>query len=59
VYAIQSNRHDRVLEFFEVLGTDLQAQPEWRDWFLIPFLKVLVPVGHWWATRLVLLAVSG
>lgn len=46
VHAVQSGRHERVLDFFETLGQDLQAQAEWKDWFILPFLKV--PIRRCW-----------
>jgi hypothetical protein len=40
VHAVQNNRHDRVLEFFESQAAELHSVPDWRDWFALPFLKV-------------------
>eukprot|EP01137_Pigoraptor_chileana_P017651 Opistho-2@76038 len=39
VYAIQNGRHDKVLEFFDKFGADFHSQPDWRDWFVVPFVK--------------------
>eukprot|EP01136_Pigoraptor_vietnamica_P009508 Opistho-1_new@46114 len=39
VCAIQNGRHDKVLEFFDKYGADFHSQPDWRDWFVIPFVK--------------------
>ena len=33
VNAIQCNRQDKVMEFFEKLAGQLQNQNEWKDWF--------------------------
>jgi hypothetical protein len=46
VFAVQNNRHDRVLEFFETQSAELQTQPDWRDWFVLPFLKVCSCCGR-------------
>jgi hypothetical protein len=29
----------KVLEFFELLAGELQGQPEWKEWFVLPFVK--------------------
>ncbi|XP_071929462.1 uncharacterized protein [Coffea arabica] len=40
VYAIQSRRKDKVVEFFDAHGTNLlQNNQEWASWFAIPYLK--------------------
>ncbi|XP_022097749.1 WD repeat-containing protein 91-like isoform X2 [Acanthaster planci] len=39
VNASQNNRSDKVIEFFEKMGSDIQNQPEWKEWFALPFLK--------------------
>ncbi|XP_027110169.1 uncharacterized protein [Coffea arabica] len=40
VYAIQSRRKDKVVEFFDAHGTNLlQNDQEWASWFAIPYLK--------------------
>ncbi|XP_069084042.1 WD repeat-containing protein 91 isoform X3 [Pleurodeles waltl] len=38
VYTIQTNRIDKAQEFFLKQASELQNQPEWKDWFLLPFL---------------------
>ncbi|KAL8579039.1 hypothetical protein ACOMHN_035978 [Nucella lapillus] len=38
VSAQQSNRQDRVRDFFEKIGSELQNQQEFRDWFVFPFV---------------------
>ena len=40
VCAVQASRPDKVAEFFERLGTDLQAA-EWRDWFRTPNMHLM------------------
>lgn len=39
VNACQSNRQDKVTEFFDKMAGDLQQQPEFREWFCFPFIK--------------------
>ncbi|XP_038071030.1 WD repeat-containing protein 91-like [Patiria miniata] len=39
VNASQNNRSDKVSEFFEKMGSEIQNQPEWKEWFALPFLK--------------------
>ncbi|KAK7486232.1 hypothetical protein BaRGS_00022555 [Batillaria attramentaria] len=39
VNAQQNNRQDRVRDFFERMGPELQNQQEFRDWFAFPFLS--------------------
>ncbi|GFY72982.1 WD repeat-containing protein 91 [Trichonephila inaurata madagascariensis] len=39
VTCISSGRQDKLLEFFEKMTPDLQGQPEWKDWFALPFVK--------------------
>ncbi|XP_013383261.1 WD repeat-containing protein 91 [Lingula anatina] len=39
INAVQNNRMDRVSEFFERLSSELQNQVEWKDWFVLPFIK--------------------
>lgn len=40
VYTIQTNRIDKAQEFFQKQASELQNQPEWKDWFLLPFLPM-------------------
>ena len=44
VHAVQVGRLDRVTEFFTQLGPELAAQPEWQEWFTLPFLRA--PESH-------------
>nr|SVE93038.1 EOG090X0719 [Moina brachiata] len=39
VNAIINSKQDKVLEFFEKMGPELQNQQEWKDWFALPFVK--------------------
>ncbi|XP_076461207.1 WD repeat-containing protein 91-like [Babylonia areolata] len=39
VSAHQSSRPDRVRDFFEKIGSELQNQLEFRDWFVFPFVS--------------------
>ncbi|XP_061119113.1 WD repeat-containing protein 91 [Conger conger] len=38
VYTVQSNRMEKTQEFFQKQALELQGQPEWRDWFILPFV---------------------
>ena len=33
VNTIQTNKHEKLTEFFEKMASDLQSQTEWREWF--------------------------
>ncbi|KAL0476397.1 WD repeat-containing protein [Acrasis kona] len=39
VNCIQSGRVDRCREFFDNYANELAKDKEWRDWFVLPFLK--------------------
>lgn len=39
VTCLSSGRHDKLLDFFEKMTPDLQGQPEWKEWFALPFMK--------------------
>ncbi|KAF9154434.1 WD repeat-containing protein 91 [Actinomortierella ambigua] len=39
VYAIQHKRREKVVEFFDTHGADLQGNIEWVRWFALPFSK--------------------
>uniref|UniRef100_A0A8C4X518 WD repeat-containing protein 91 n=1 Tax=Erpetoichthys calabaricus TaxID=27687 RepID=A0A8C4X518_ERPCA len=39
VYTVQSNRTEKTQEFFQKQALELQGQSEWRDWFVLPFIK--------------------
>ncbi|OAQ30943.1 WD40 repeat-like protein [Linnemannia elongata AG-77] len=39
IYAIQHRKRDKVVEFFEIHGAELQGNPEWVRWFALPFSK--------------------
>ncbi|KAJ8317213.1 hypothetical protein KUTeg_005117 [Tegillarca granosa] len=38
-YASQTNKTDKVMEFFEKMTTELQNQSEFKDWFTFPFVR--------------------
>ena len=39
IQALQSKETGKVREFFDKLSVDLQGNPEWKDWFPLPFIK--------------------
>ncbi|XP_075095612.1 uncharacterized protein LOC107810477 isoform X4 [Nicotiana tabacum] len=40
VYAIQAGRKDKVIELFDIHGSELlQKDQEWASWFAIPYIK--------------------
>nr|SVE93646.1 EOG090X0719 [Scapholeberis mucronata] len=39
VNASTNGKQDKVNEFFDKLGNDLQHQIEWKEWFALPFIK--------------------
>ncbi|KAG0318394.1 WD repeat-containing protein 91 [Dissophora globulifera] len=39
VYAIQHKKREKVVEFFDIHGAELQGNPEWVRWFALPFSK--------------------
>ena len=39
VNAVASSKNEKVLEFFIKMATELQGQPEWKDWFGVYILK--------------------
>ncbi|ALC46451.1 CG6005 [Drosophila busckii] len=39
VTAYSSNKSDKIAEFFNKLGGELQQQSEWKDWFYFSFCK--------------------
>ncbi|XP_063586753.1 WD repeat-containing protein 91-like isoform X2 [Penaeus indicus] len=39
VNTIQTNKPDKLVEFFEKMAQELQSQAEWREWFILPYLK--------------------
>ncbi|XP_062914387.1 WD repeat-containing protein 91 [Mobula hypostoma] len=38
VHTVQSNRIDKTQEFFQKYSLELQNQPEWKEWFILPFI---------------------
>lgn len=39
VNAVQTSRPDKVIDFFEKMAPELQNQADWKEWFVLPFLK--------------------
>ncbi|XP_063239481.1 WD repeat-containing protein 91 [Bacillus rossius redtenbacheri] len=39
VNAVVNNKPDKVTEFFNKYSVELQGQAEWKDWFMLPFVK--------------------
>ncbi|XP_033109772.1 WD repeat-containing protein 91-like [Anneissia japonica] len=39
VNAVQNGKQERVLEFFDKLSNELQNAIEWKEWFILPFLR--------------------
>jgi hypothetical protein len=44
VNAVSNSKTEKVLEFFIKMSTELQGQPEWKDWFGV-FIIMLKDVG--------------
>ncbi|XP_067856076.1 WD repeat-containing protein 91 isoform X2 [Heptranchias perlo] len=38
VHTFQTNRIDKAQEFFQKQALELQNQPEWKEWFVLPFI---------------------
>lgn len=38
VHTVQSNRIEKTQEFFQKLALELQNQPEWKEWFVLPYI---------------------
>ncbi|XP_071029942.1 WD repeat-containing protein 91 [Oncorhynchus clarkii lewisi] len=38
VYTVQLKNIEKTQEFFQRQAQELQGQPEWRDWFILPFM---------------------
>ncbi|KAG1702360.1 WD repeat-containing protein 91 [Nymphon striatum] len=39
VNCVSTNKHEKLMEFYEKMSSELQGQGEWKDWFAIPFMK--------------------
>nr|CAD7201638.1 unnamed protein product [Timema douglasi] len=39
VNAVTNNKPDKVVDFFNKYTVELQGQPEWKEWFMLPFVK--------------------
>jgi len=46
VNAVQSNKPDKVMEFFERMTSELQGQAEWRDWFGVYIMTIWCSVDQ-------------
>ncbi|XP_077479598.1 WD repeat-containing protein 91 [Stigmatopora argus] len=40
INTIQKGNLEKTQEFFQKQAMELQGQPEWRDWFILPFIPV-------------------
>ncbi|XP_067231981.1 WD repeat-containing protein 91 [Chanodichthys erythropterus] len=38
IHSVQTNKPEKTQEFFLKQALELQGQPEWRDWFALPFI---------------------
>ncbi|XP_077089611.1 WD repeat-containing protein 91 [Siphateles boraxobius] len=39
IHSVQSRNPEKTQEFFQKQALELQAQPEWREWFALPFIS--------------------
>ncbi|XP_003745816.1 WD repeat-containing protein 91 [Galendromus occidentalis] len=39
VTCISTGKLDKVSDFFEKMTPEIQGQPEWKEWFVLPFIK--------------------
>ncbi|XP_066253292.1 WD repeat-containing protein 91 [Euwallacea similis] len=39
INAVTNNKPDKVIDFFLKLTPELQNQTEWKDWFVLPYIK--------------------
>ncbi|RZF32900.1 hypothetical protein LSTR_LSTR004291 [Laodelphax striatellus] len=39
INAVSNGKMDKVNEFFTKMTAELQGQPEWKEWFMLPFFK--------------------
>nr|CAH7757087.1 unnamed protein product [Callosobruchus chinensis] len=39
INAVANSKTEKVMEFFVKLTPDLQNQTEWKDWFVLPYIK--------------------
>ncbi|KAJ8932676.1 hypothetical protein NQ318_021215 [Aromia moschata] len=39
INAVVNNKPDKVVDFFIKMTPELQSQNEWRDWFVLPYVK--------------------
>lgn len=39
VNASVNGKQEKIIEFFEKCGSELHKEPEWKEWFALPFIK--------------------
>ncbi|KAK7868098.1 hypothetical protein R5R35_005545 [Gryllus longicercus] len=39
VNAVVTNKPDKVMDFFNKMTPDILSQPEWKEWFMLPFVR--------------------
>ncbi|CAG9759738.1 unnamed protein product [Ceutorhynchus assimilis] len=39
INAVSNNKPDKVIDFFLKMTPELQSQAEWKDWFVLPYIK--------------------
>lgn len=39
INAVSNNKPDKVMDFFLKMTPELQSQSEWKDWFVLPYIK--------------------
>ncbi|XP_050310768.1 WD repeat-containing protein 91 [Anthonomus grandis grandis] len=39
IHAVTNNKPDKVIDFFLKMTPELQGQSEWKDWFVLPYIK--------------------
>ena len=39
VNCVQTKNHDKLREFFEKMASELQGQPDWKEWFALAFIS--------------------
>lgn len=37
--AVSNNKPDKVVDFFTKMTPEIQGQPEWKEWFMLPYIK--------------------
>ncbi|CAB3359932.1 Hypothetical predicted protein [Cloeon dipterum] len=39
INTVSNNKTDKMLEFFSKMSSELQGQPEWKEWFALPYVR--------------------